>query len=736
LGTAATQDAAGGVSRRSFMKAGALAGSGLVLGFFVSGGNKFARAAEAPAAKVYEPNAFLRIAPDNTVTVQVNRLEFGQGVHTALPMLIAEELDVDWSQMRGELAPAAEQYKDPAFGIQMTGGSGTIAHSFIQYREIGAKARAMLVAAAAEQWKVSPDQVKASKGVLTGPAGQQATYGAMADAAMKQPLPATVKLKDPKDFTIIGKPVKRLDAHDKSNGKQVFGMDFKPAGTKVAVVVHPPVFGAKVAKLDASKAKAIPGVIDVLEVATDRGGRGVAVIADGYWPAKQAREALVLEWDTSAVEKVDSARQMAEYKALAQKPGLPVRKADLSKLAKAPKKITAVYEFPYLAHAPMEPLNCVIDLKADGCTVWAGSQFQTLDQLAIARTAGLKPEQVTLNTMMAGGGFGRRAVPTSDYLVEATNVALAYKAAGKTGPLKIIWSREDDIRGGYYRPAHVHRAELGFDAKGKMLAWNHSIVGQSIISGTPFESMMVKDGVDATMVEGMGEPYDVPMNLSVHNAKVNVPVLWWRSVGSTHTAFVMETLIDEAAHAAKMDPVAYRKKMIDPKHARHHAALDLAVAKSGYGKKALPKGQAWGVALHESFGTVVAYVVSASVKGGVPKLHTVTAGVHCNTAVNPMTIEAQVQGAVLMAVGTTLPGAEITLKDGVVQQQNFSDYVVARMPEMPVVDVNIVPSTDAPTGMGEPGFPPLAPAYANAIFQLTGKRLRKLPFDLAHTAKA
>jgi isoquinoline 1-oxidoreductase beta subunit len=384
----------------------------------------------------------------------------------------------------------------------------------------------------------------------------------------------------------------------------------------------------------------------------------------------------------------------------------------------------------------MEPLNCVIDLKADGCEVWAGSQFQTLDQMAIARTAGLKPEQVTLHTMMAGGGFGRRAVPTSDYLVEAANVALAYKAAGKSGPLKIIWSREDDIRGGYYRPAHVHRAELGFDAKGKLLAWNHSIVGQSIITGSPFEPMMVKDGVDATMIEGMGEPYDLPMNLSVHNAKANVPVLWWRSVGSTHTAFVMETLIDEAAHAAKMDPVAYRKQVIDAKHARHHAALDLAVAKSGYGKKTLPKGQAWGVAVHESFGTVVAYVVTASVKGGVPHLHTVTAGVHCNTAVNPLTIEAQVQGAVLMAVGTTLPGAAITLKDGQVEQQNFGDYVVARMPDMPVVDVNIVPSTEPPTGMGEPGFPPLAPAYANAIFKLTGKRLRTLPFDLAKTAKA
>jgi isoquinoline 1-oxidoreductase beta subunit len=734
-GTVAEQ--AAGLSRRSFMKAGALAGSGLVLGFFVSGGNKMARAAEAAApAKVYAPNAFLRIAPDNTVTVQVNRLEFGQGVQTALPMLIAEELDVDWAQMRGELADAGEQYKDPAFGIQMTGGSGTVAHSFIQYREIGAKARAMLVAAAAAEWKVSPDQVRTSKGMLIGPSGQQAKYGAFADAAMKQPVPATVKLKDPKDFVIIGQPVKRLDAQAKSTGKQQFGMDFKPEGTKVAVVARPPVFGAKVAKLDASKAKAIPGVIDVLEVATDRGGRGVAVIANGYWPAKQGREALVLEWDTSAVEKVTTAKQMAEYKALAQKPGLPVKKADTSKLAKAAKKVTAVYEFPYLAHAPMEPLNCVIDLKADGCEVWAGSQFQTLDQMAIARTAGLKPEQVTLHTMMAGGGFGRRAVPTSDYLVEAANVALAYKAAGKSGPLKIIWSREDDIRGGYYRPAHVHRAELGFDAKGKLLAWNHSIVGQSIITGSPFEPMMVKDGVDATMIEGMGEPYDLPMNLSVHNAKANVPVLWWRSVGSTHTAFVMETLIDEAAHAAKMDPVAYRKQVIDAKHARHHAALDLAVAKSGYGKKTLPKGQAWGVAVHESFGTVVAYVVTASVKGGVPHLHTVTAGVHCNTAVNPLTIEAQVQGAVLMAVGTTLPGAAITLKDGQVEQQNFGDYVVARMPDMPVVDVNIVPSTEPPTGMGEPGFPPLAPAYANAIFKLTGKRLRTLPFDLAKTAKA
>ena len=726
----AAAPAASGISRRGFMKAGAVAGGGLVLGFFLPAAGRFANA-QQPPAKVYEPNAFLHIAPDNTVTVQVNRLEFGQGVQTALPMLIAEDLDADWSQMRGALAPAGDQYKDPAFGIQMTGGSGSIAHSFNQYREIGAKARAMLIAAAAEQWKVAPDQVKTSKGMLLGPAGQKATYGAMADAAMKQPVPASVKLKDAKDFRIIGKPVKRLDAKLKSSGKQQFGMDFKAPNSKVAVVARPPVFGAKVARFDASKAKAIKGVIEVLQVNTDRGGSGVAVVADGYWQAKQGRDALEIEWDTSGVEKISSDKQLAEYKALAAKLGLPVKQADTSRLAGAAKKITAVYEFPYLAHAPMEPLNCVVDLRADACTVWAGSQFQTIDQGAIAATAGLKPEQVTLNTMMAGGGFGRRAVPTSDYLVEAVNIAKAWKAAGKTDPVKVIWSREDDIRGGYYRPSHVHRAELGFDDKGNLLAWDHVIVGQSIVSGTPFEGMMVKNGVDATMVEGMGEPYEVPMNLTAHTVKGNVPVLWWRSVGSTHTAFVMETLIDEAAHAAKMDPVAYRKKMIGEKHTRHHAALELAVAKSGYGKKPLPKGQAWGVAMHESFNTVIAYVVTASVKDGVPKLHKVTAGVHCNQPVNPLTIEAQIQGAALMGLGMTLPGAAITLKDGVVEQQNFSDYTVARMPDMPVIDVHIVPSNDPPTGMGEPGLPPLAPAFANAIFQLTGKRLRKLPFDLA-----
>ncbi|MFC5550037.1 xanthine dehydrogenase family protein molybdopterin-binding subunit [Massilia aerilata] len=720
-----------GVSRRGFLKAGAVAGGGLVLGFMLPAGGRMARAAEAKPA-IYAPNAFLRVAPDNTVTVIVNRLEFGQGVHTALPMVIADELDADWAQMRAELAPAGDAYKDPAFGMQITGGSGTIAHSFTQYREVGARARAMLVAAAAEQWKVNPAQCRSAKGLVYGPAGQKATYGALADAAMKQPVPETVTLKDAKQFRYIGKPMKRLDARAKSSGRQQFGIDFKPEGAKVAVVAHPPVFGAKVAKFDASKARAIRGVLAVVEIPVDRGGRGIAVIAEGYWPAKQGRDALEIEWETAGVARLDSAAQLAEFAELSKKPGAVARQADTSRLATAAKKISAVYEFPYLAHAPMEPINCTVDLKDDSCTLWVGSQFQTGDQAAAARTAGLKPEQVTLHTMMAGGGFGRRAVPTSDFVVEAVNVAKAWKASGHQGPVKMMWSREDDIRGGYYRPSHLHRAEIGLDAQGNIVAWDHVIVGQSIAAGTPFEGFMIQKGVDSTMVEGMGAPYAVPLNLTAHIAKANVPVLWWRSVGSTHTAFVMETLIDEAAHAAKADPVAYRKKLIDARHTRHHAALDLAVAKSGYGKKTLPKGHAWGVAVHESFNTVVAYVVEASVaKDGTPRLHKATAGVHCNLAVNPLSIAAQVEGAALMALGTTLPGARITLKDGVVEQQNFGDYTVARMNDMPQVEVHIVPSNEPPTGLGEPGLPPLAPAFANALFKLTGKRLRKLPFDLA-----
>jgi isoquinoline 1-oxidoreductase beta subunit len=718
--------------RRHFLKLGA--GAGFALGLFVAHDKATAQAAAAAPAGLKpteQPSAFVRIDTDGTVTVLVNRLEFGQGVITSLPMLVAEEMDADWSKVRGELAPAGDAYKDPGFGIQMTGGSNSVRNSWQQYRQLGARARTMLVGAAAQRFGVAPSACRVSNGVVTG-GGKRASFGELAADAMKQPVPGSVTLKNAKDFKLVGKPVARLDARAKATGEQKFGIDAHLAGAKTVLFLRPPVFGGKVASFDAGKARAVKGVVEVLEVQLDRGASGLAVIADGYWPAKMGRDALTVAWNTSAVDKVDSDRQLAQYKALAGTPGTRVREADLSKLASAPKKISAVYSFPYLAHAPMEPLNCLIDFDGRTCKLTAGSQFQTIDQGAVAAVLRLKPQDVQLTTAMAGGGFGRRAVPSADYLTEAARVADAWRLAGNSGPLKIVWSREDDIKGGYYRPAHVHRAEIGFDDKGQVLAWDHTIVGQSILMGTPFEAFMVKNGVDGVMIEGVADtPYQVPLALQIHHPKANVPVLWWRSVGHTHTAFVMETLVDEIARSTGQDPVAYRRRLLGGKHPHHLAALDLAVEKSGYGRKTLPKGQAFGVAVHESFGSVVAYVVEASVRDGQPVLHRVTAGVACGTAVNPLAVEAQVQGAALMALGTTLPGAAITLKDGVVQQSNFGDYTVARMPHMPTIAVHIVRSTEAPSGMGEPGLPPLAPAFANALARITGKTLRSLPFDLA-----
>ncbi len=468
----------------------------------------------------------------------------------------------------------------------------------------------------------------------------------------------------------------------------------------------------------------------MLRVPLDRGAEGVAVVADGYWPALQGREALKLQWDTSAVEKVDSEQQLAQYRELAGRPGPRKFDADMAPFDTAPRRLEAEFVFPYLAHAAMEPLNCTVALAEGRAEVWTGSQCPGLDAAAVARVLGLKPEQVKVHVQMAGGGFGRRFAATSDFVVEACEIAKAARAAGLNVPVRTLWSREDDMRGGYYRPMHLHRARIGFDERGKVLAWDHVIVGQSITTGTVFGEFQVKNGIDATATEGMRDPYPLPMRLTVHHPKLNVPVLWWRSVGSTHTAFVMETLIDEIARTTKQDPVAYRMGLFGDKHPRHRAALQLAVDKSGYGKQALPAGRAWGVAVHESFDSVVAYVVEASVQSGQPVLHRVTAGVHCNLAVNPRSVEAQVQGAAVMGLSMCLPGSAITLKDGVVEQSNFSDFTVARMTDMPpAFEVHIVPSAEPPTGMGEPGLPPLAPAFANAIARLTGKPMRQLPFN-------
>ncbi len=721
-------DGAAELPRRGFLK---LVG----LGGFALGVAPLAALAQADAAAglkpTQQPGAFVTIARDGAVTVTVNRLEFGQGVQTALPLILAEELDADWAKVRSQLGTNDAAYADPLWGMHLTGGSTAIKNSYAQYRELGARARAMLVSAAAARWQVDASRLRTEAGHVIGPGGRKLAYGELAEDAMKLPVPEKVALKDPKQFKLIGKPVTRLDAAAKSSGRQDFGIDVRRPGQLTAVVARPPVFGAKLRSVDDSAARAVKGVKAVLRVPLDRGAEGVAVIADGYWQARSARDALKLEWATDAVEKVDSARQLVQYRELARQPGAKHFDADMAPLASAPKRIEAEFVFPYLAHAPMEPLNCTVELGEQGATLWVGSQMPGLDGMAAARTLGLKPEQVRVNVQSAGGGFGRRAIPSSEYVVEACAIAKAAQGAGLKVPVRTVWSREDDIKGGYYRPMHLHRAQIGFDERGRVLAWDHAIVGQSIMAGTFFEEGMVKNGVDQTAIEGMRTPYPVPMRLTVHHPKQNVPVLWWRSVGSTHTAFVMETLIDEIARETKQDPVAYRLAMFGKDHPRHTAALQLAVDRSGYGKRQLPAGRAWGVAVHESFDSVVAYVVEASVKDGEPVLHRVTAGVHCNLVINPRTVEAQVQGAALMGLGMCLPGAAITLKDGVVEQSNFGDYRVARITEMPQIAVHTVPSAEPPTGMGEPGLPPLAPAFANAVARVAGKPLRELPFKLA-----
>ncbi|MGF6782519.1 molybdopterin cofactor-binding domain-containing protein [Paraburkholderia sp. GAS334] len=718
--------------RRSFLKLTGVGGLALGVFPYLAIGQTNGSGQAASALKpTQQPSAFVQIAPGGEVTVTINRLEFGQGVQTGLPMILAEELDADWNLVRSRQGSNDAAYVDPLFGIHLTGGSQSIKNSFTQYRELGARARAMLLSAAAARWNVGVATLRTRAGTVLGPGGQKLSYGELAEAAMSLPVPEKVLLKNPKDFRIIGRPTTRLDARAKSSGREDFGIDTHLPGQLTAVVAHPPVFGARLTTVDDSAARAIKGVKAVLRVPLDRGGEGMAVLADGYWPAKQGRDALKLQWDTASVEKVNSEQLLAQYRELAARPGPRQFDADMAPLATAPHELEAEFVFPYLAHAPMEPLNCTVQLSDGRADLWVGTQCPGLDGVAASRALGLKPEQVKMHVQMAGGGFGRRFVGTSDYVVEACEVAKAARAAGLNVPVRTLWSREDDIKGGYYRPMHLHRARIGFDVRGNVLAWDHVIVGQSITSGTVFEEFQVKNGIDATATEGMRGPYPLPMRLTVHHPTPNVPVLWWRSVGSTHTAFVMETLLDDIARATKQDPVAYRMRLFGDKHQRHRAALQLAVDRSGYGKNQLPTSRAWGVAVHESFDSVVAYVVVASVRESRPVLHSVTAGVHCNLAVNPRSVEAQVQGAAVMGLSMCLPGAAITLKEGEVQQSNFGDFTVARITDIPEFDVHIVPSADAPTGMGEPGLPPLAPAFANAIARLTGKPQRQLPFNLA-----
>ena len=734
LGFAWQASAGRGLSRRQFIK---LAGaSGLALGFVPAGAVRAAASDGGDVAELkpnQQPDEFLRIAPDGTVTIRINRLEFGQGSHTGLARVLADELDADWLKVRAELAPAGEAYKDPVYGIQMTGGSISIQNSFTQYRELGARARAMLIEAAARQWGVDAHTVKTREGRLLSADGRSAGYGEMSAAAMALPVPASVTLKTPDRFRLIGKAADRLDTLAKSTGRQSFGIDARRPGMKTVLIARPPHFGGAVAGFDDRDARGVKGVDHVMQVDLDRGATGVAIVADGFWPAKMARDKLGIEW-RAPDDRADTRELEAQFRQLLGRDGMTARAGDVSGLAGAARTISADFSFPFLAHSPMEPLNALVEVTGTGsgrrCDIWTGTQFQTIDQATVATILGLKPPQVHIHTMFAGGGFGRRATPTADYLADAARVMKAWLAAGRSEPLKVVWTREDDVRGGYYRPFTMHRAEIGLDENGNVSAWKHTIVSPSILKGTAFEQFLVKDGVDATAVEGVADTaYDLPVAATVHHPEVPVPVLWWRSVGHTHSAFVMETLIDRIAREGNQDPVALRRKLLAG-HPRHLAALDLAVEKSGYGVKPLPSGQAWGVAVHESFNSVVAHVVELSIEGGRPKLHQVTSAIHCNLAVNPRSVEAQVQGAALMAIGMTLDGAEITLRDGQVRQSNFHDYIVPRMPDMPPFDVHIVPSGDPPTGVGEPGLPPMAPAIANAIHALTGSPVQSLPIRL------
>jgi len=715
------------LNRRSFLHVSTAAAGGMLVSLYLDVSAFALESNQGPQAKVYPPDAFVHVRPDGKIEITVNRLEFGQGVQTALPMILADELDADWSQVIAELAPAADVYKDPVFGIQMVGGSGSIAHSYQQYREVGAKTRAMLIAAAAEKWHVSADQCRTENSVVYGPGNRSARYAELAKDAARKPVPDKVQLKNPSQFRLIGKNIKRLDSRAKCDGSQKFGLDLDLPGMKVALVAHPPVFGGKVKSFDDKDARAIAGVRDVFEIPLAQGG-GVAVVADRFWTAKQARDRLKIVWDLSGIEHPDSTQLWTKFKALVRTPGnVAVTRGDEKALERIPaaNRIVAEYEFPFLAHTPMEPLNATVRFEGDHAEAWVPSQFQTLDQVAVAQALGLTPDKVTFHTEFAGGGFGRRAVIDSHIPREAALIARRHRGT----PVKLIWTREDDVRGGYYRPMHAHRVEIGVGRDGMPAAWRHVIVGQSLVAGTPFAAMMIKNGVDQTTVEGTADTnYNLPhFHVSAHNPTVNVPVLWWRSVGNTHTAFVMETLIDELATRAKMDPIAYRRKLLKPEAKKLLAALDLLEQKSAW-RTNLPKGHAAGVSCHECFDTAVACAVDVSIENKRPKIHRATVAVNCGLAVNPLTVESQFQAGLGFGVTQLMAQGAITFKDGRVEQRNFDGYTPPYIMDAPTtVDVHIVPSNEAPTGCGEPPVPVISPAVVNALSKLTGKRYRSLP---------
>jgi isoquinoline 1-oxidoreductase beta subunit len=714
------------LSRRVFLQsAGA---TGLVIGFgwlAPTGADAALPGVEGAATGPLAPNAFVRVGTDNLVTVICKHHEMGQGNTTGLASLVADELDADWLLVRTEYAPSdANLYKNLAFGLQGTGGSSAIANSFLQYRSAGATARAMLVAAAAEAWHVPAGEIRTSKSTLTHASGRRATYGEMAEAASRQTPPDNPPLKAAAQFTFISKDrsTPRVDSPSKCNGTAIYTIDVKLPGLLTAVIAWPPGFGAKLVSFDAADAKNVKGVTDVVEVP-----EGVAIVATGTWAALQGRRALKVQWDESASKDLDSDALLASYRAQAAQPGTPFAKPTATSAAPpAVKTIEAVYEFPFLAHATMEPMNCVAWLHDGTLETWSGHQFPSFDHMLAAKAAGLPMDKVKLHTLVSGGSFGRRANVWSDFTVASVNVA---KAIGGRAPVRLQFSREDDTGAGLYRPMYVHAVKAGIDAQGRVTLWEHTIVGQSIMAGGPM-AMMIKDGIDPTSVEGVDKTiYDLPMLAgTLHSPALAVRPLWWRSVGSTHTAYVMETMIDELAAAAGRDPVTFRLSLLG-KSPRAAAVLKLAADKAGWGKPRRA-GVAQGIAVHESFDTFVAQVVDVSMRDGKIKVERVVCAIDCGVPVNPDVIRAQMEGCIGFGL-SALYYSEVEIKAGRAAQRNFDTYRALRIHEMPKVEVHIVQSTEKPTGVGEPGLPPLAPAVANAVAKLGGPRVRRLPFTRA-----
>jgi isoquinoline 1-oxidoreductase beta subunit len=710
-------------SRRGFLKGAGAVGAGLVIGFHFDPAKIAGRAMAAPAAE-FMPNAFIRITPDNKVTILCKHIEFGQGPFTGFATIIADELDASREQIVVEHAPAdVTKYANLAFGAQGTGGSSAMSNSWDQIRQAGADARARLVAAAAADWKVKPGEITVEGGVVKHASGKSATFGDLCQkaAAVQVTTPATPKTPD--KWIYIGKTFPKVDTKPKTNGQAEFTLDVKLPDMLTCVIARPERFGAKVKSFDAADALKVKGVVEAFAVPS-----GVAVLAKGYWQAKKAAGLVKVEWDDSASEKRSSADIIAQFKERLATHGIvAANRGDAEgMLAKGSRIVEATYVFPYLAHAPLEPSDCVIHRKDGGVELILGSQLQTLDQAVAAQVLGLKPEQVAIKTMLAGGSFGRRATPASELAAEA---ALVLKTAKHQGPIKLVWSREDDIRGARYRPIFVHKLRGAMSPDGTIAAWEQVAVGQSFIFGSPFEQAMVKNGLDETMIEGSHDThYAIPnLKVSVHREEVGVSTLWWRSVGHTHTAYVMETFLDQLAASAGVDELELRRKLL-AKEPRHLGVLNLVAEKSGWGSP-VAEGRARGIAVHKSFNTYVAQVAEVSRgEDGMPKVEKVWCAVDCGQPINPDVIVAQMQGGIGYGLSAVLFNA-IDLDQGKVVQSNFHDYRVLRIHEMPQIEVHIVPSTEKPTGVGEPGVPPVGPAVANAWAKLTGQRVHELPFQ-------